>query len=253
MKLLEAAGAQLEERDAWLAERDAEIASLKARVSKLEEQLAVDRVQYARTTERTDLQIIDLTSALAVARRCVESEAAALLAAEVAAWAAEEASAAAATAARRAQKLHEEARTLPEDPSFHVFIKELTGRTLVIKVGAQDTVEKVKQMVQNRTGILSLCFYLTFAGKALADGRLVSDYEILKDCTLTMCSRPHALAPVVPCARTWESRRSLTGREATAHALAQLRALAAIWPHDEALVGRLRTFVQRLAKAFEFN
>lgn len=248
MKRLEAAGAQLAERDAWLAERDAEIALLRGRVSERDEAIAQhckqiaeqDKqlaayngrlAQLAGSAAQKDAQIGALHEALAAARRCVESEAAARLAemeAEIAARTAEEARAAAAAAARRAQVLREDARTARKDagmggahegrcvaqdlpgparrPStnLQVFVRELTGRTLTLKVGAQDTVENVKLMIQDRTGIPGQCFYLTYAGKNLADSRLMSDYNISKDCTLTMLMRLYSMRlDSAPCER-WD-------------------------------------------------
>jgi len=77
--------------------------------------------------------------------------------------------------------------------SMQVFVRELTGRTLMLKVDSMDTIDAVKLMIQDRTNIPPTCFYLTYAGKNLADGRLVSDYNISKECTLTMLMRLYSM------------------------------------------------------------
>jgi len=77
--------------------------------------------------------------------------------------------------------------------NMQVFVRALTGRTLTLKVDSMDTIDAVKLLIEDRTGIPPTCFYLTYAGKNLADSRLVSDYNVSRDCTLTMLMRLYSM------------------------------------------------------------
>jgi len=79
------------------------------------------------------------------------------------------------------------------DPAgMQIFVRVLTGRTLVLKVDAEDSIDAVKHMIRSKTGIPGQLFYLTYAGKSLMDSRLVSDYNLSKDSMLTMLLRFHS-------------------------------------------------------------
>uniref|UniRef100_A0A6T9QBD0 RING-type E3 ubiquitin transferase n=1 Tax=Alexandrium catenella TaxID=2925 RepID=A0A6T9QBD0_ALECA len=218
----------LAERDAEIAalrarvrERDEAIAQRCAQIMQQEKQLEDYRGWLARlagSSAQKDTQIAALHVMLAGTRRCAESEAAARLAevqAETAAKAVEHARVASLAAARRAEVLREGAKQARRDAGLQdvemlpwnrlpdkqpkkpcdlqIFVRELTGRTLTLKVEAEDTIDSVKLMIQDRTGIPGRCFYLTYAGKNLADARLVADYNISKDCTLTMLMRLYSM------------------------------------------------------------
>jgi len=73
-------------------------------------------------------------------------------------------------------------------PGMQVFVTTPSGTTITLEVDSSDSIENVKQKIQDQTFILPEEQRLVFDGKLLQDGRTLADYGIQDEAAIRMLS-----------------------------------------------------------------
>ena len=89
-------------------------------------------------------------------------------------------------------KENENEASAEEGNSMQIFIRALTGRVVTLQMKENDTVYKMMESIQDKLGMPIYLQRLTFEGHQLDALKLLSDYNIINESTVTLTARLRA-------------------------------------------------------------
>ena len=72
---------------------------------------------------------------------------------------------------------------------MQIFVKTFNGRSITLDVDPSDTIEQVKELIENKERIYKERQSLVIKGKTLEDHKTLNDYKIQKESTLYLSIR----------------------------------------------------------------